>query len=310
MERSQKSPISDFLMKSYRDFLWVHGYRFFLRFQGYRLLTISAAKPVAGAFRILTFHDVPKLEHEAFDRLIRYVLEANGFLTPAEAEARLLGEQPPNPNGRIPCLLTFDDGFASNVTVAQEVLSRHGLKAIFFLCPGLIDMSRNRHRQALVRHVYDDSVSEASVPDEVSFMSWDGAEELVRLGHTIGSHTLHHSRLSSLLEEEQRKEIVGSADYLEDKLRVPINWFAYPFGDLGSIDSRCMQIVAERYRFCCSGLRGLNSAETSPVGLLREAIDLTSPFEFQRLVLAGGMDFRHQKRARHLAELLNGIRTA
>lgn len=310
MDRSQKDRLSDFLRKTYRDFLWEHGYWFFLRFQGYRLLTTSSTTPVPGAFRILTFHDVPKLEQEAFDRLIRHVLEANGFLTPAEAEASLLGEQPPTTNGRIPCLLTFDDGFASNVTVAHEVLGRYGLKAIFFVCPGLIDLPRESHRQALTRHVYDDSISEANVPDDLSFMGWDGAEELVRLGHTIGSHTLLHSRLSSLEEEEQRREIVGSADYLEERLGVPIKWFAFPFGDLGSIDSRSMQIVAERYRFCCSGLRGLNSAETSPVGLLREAIDLTSPFGFQHLVLEGGMDFRHQKRARHLAELLNGIRTA
>jgi peptidoglycan/xylan/chitin deacetylase (PgdA/CDA1 family) len=284
--------------------VWQHGYRLFMRLQGYRLLREPAASSSPGAFRILTFHDVPESQHKAFDRLLRHVLDRNGFLTPAEAEARLEGKDPSGLNDRTPFLLTFDDGFSSNVSVAREILDQYGLKAIFFVCPGLMDIAREKHREAIVRFLFEGWLDEAKVPDDISLMTWAGAEELVRSGHTIGSHTLHHFRLSKLSEQEQREEIVASAERLEHRMGVPIDWFAFPFGDLASIDRSSLRIIAERYRFCCSGLRGLNSTGTRPIELLREAVDLASPFEFQRLILNGGMDFRHQKRVKQLAKLV------
>lgn len=296
--------LRDLILKSYKYVLWGYGYRFFTRFRLYRFAGSSGTKATPGAFRILTFHDVRASEYESFERLIDYLLEAHGIITPAEAELRLTGEMGVSNERRIPCLLTFDDGFESNVRLARDILSKRRLTAIFFVCPELIDLPLEKHRGAILRYIYEGFVSEAHVPESAKFMSWEDARELVRLGHKVGSHTLTHSRLSSLNGEDQRREIVDSADRLEKMLGVPIEWFAFPFGDLPSIDANSVRVAQQRYRFCCSGLRGLNSNMTSPVELLREAVDLSSPVELQHLVVAGGMDFRHRAKVKKLTKLI------
>jgi peptidoglycan/xylan/chitin deacetylase (PgdA/CDA1 family) len=297
--------MKDVLLKIYRYVVWTYGYKFFLRMQGYRWLGQAHGTNVPGAFRILTFHDVPRDQHKAFERLLRHVIEVHGVLTPDEAEARLRGNWPRAADERVPCLLTFDDGFASNVTVAKEVLSRLNLKAVFFLCPGLLDVAPEKQRQAISHNLHEGWLKETEIGDDMKLTDWRGAEQLVKLGQTIGSHTMHHFRLSGLTDEKRSEEIVGSADLLEERLKTTVNWFAYPFGDLSSIDPVSFRIIASRYSFCCSGLRGVNSINTRPIALLREAVDLTSPVEFQDLVLNGGMDFRHQKKVAKLAELVS-----
>jgi peptidoglycan/xylan/chitin deacetylase (PgdA/CDA1 family) len=47
---------------------------------------------------------------------------------------------------------------------------------------------------------------------------------------TIGAHTVTHSRLSALSEEQQREEIFSSKRQLEALLRTTVTTFSYPFG--------------------------------------------------------------------------------
>src|SRR2546421_5063146 len=109
--------MNDFLRNSYKYLVWEHGYRLFMRLRGYRLLSKANDSLFPGAFRILVFHDVPESQRQALDRLVRHLLDVRGILTPEEAEARLEGKAPSGSNGRVPYLLTFDDGFSSNVAV-------------------------------------------------------------------------------------------------------------------------------------------------------------------------------------------------
>ncbi len=50
-------------------------------------------------------------------------------------------EMSSDPNGRFgtEVVLTFDDGLRNNYSVAYPILSRYGLPATFFVCPGLIE---------------------------------------------------------------------------------------------------------------------------------------------------------------------------
>src|ERR1043166_1163866 len=114
--------LRDLILKSYKYVLWGYGYRFFTRFRLYRFVGSSNTKATPGAFRILTFHDVRGSEYESFERLIDYLLETHGIITPAEAELRLTGQLRASDERGIPCLLTFDDGFESNVHLARDIL--------------------------------------------------------------------------------------------------------------------------------------------------------------------------------------------
>lgn len=70
-------------------------------------------RPPSGAFRILLFHDVPDSQQKAFAALMAEISSMGGFISPAEAMSRLMTDAPAG-NNRVPCLVSFDDGFASN----------------------------------------------------------------------------------------------------------------------------------------------------------------------------------------------------
>ncbi len=57
-------------------------------------------------------------------------------------------------------------------------------------------------------------------------------QEIIKLseGFEIGAHTFTHPRLSNVSDEEAKKEIVGSKDYLEKILKKEVKSFCYPGG--------------------------------------------------------------------------------
>jgi peptidoglycan/xylan/chitin deacetylase (PgdA/CDA1 family) len=243
-------------------------------------------------------------------RLLNYLLEENGILTPAEAESRLEARVQGPEGGRVPYLLTFDDGFSSNRRAAAEVLDPLGVKAVFFLCPGLMDFPPARQPEAIAHHICEGLVAGGELPRDMAFMSWEEAASLSAAGHTIGSHSLSHRRLAGLEPGAKAQEVVTAARLLKQRLGIQVAWFAYPFGDVDSIDAPSLGVVAREHRFCASGLRGLNSARTHPLGLLREEISLDAPFDYQKLILAGGLDVFYRCQRRRLGRMLRDAGSA
>jgi peptidoglycan/xylan/chitin deacetylase (PgdA/CDA1 family) len=98
--------------------------------------------------------------------------------------------------------------------------------------------------------------------------------ELVRLadGGTIeiGAHTVTHPILSKLSVEEQEREITASKRTIEDKLRIPVSSFAYPFGNQADFNRQTVRVV-ERAGFlrACSATPGVARSGRSPFALPR-----------------------------------------
>lgn len=96
---------------------------------------------------VLTFHRVqpfldplfPLEMHAArFDALLTSIAGSFNVLTLGEAhEALTHGKLPPRA-----LVMTFDDGYADNATVALPLLQRHGLRATFFVSTGFLDGGR------------------------------------------------------------------------------------------------------------------------------------------------------------------------
>jgi peptidoglycan/xylan/chitin deacetylase (PgdA/CDA1 family) len=131
-------------------------------------------------------------------------------------------------------------------------------------------------------------------------MTWHDLASLRADGHTIGSHTLSHQRLSAISGDERKREILDSADVLQKRLGESVRWFAYPFGTIGSIDAESYALIRSRYEFCCTGLRGLNAAPVPRFALLRDPVDPLSPFDYQQLSLSGGLDFLYSRSVKRL----------
>lgn len=248
--------------------------------------------------RVLMLHDVPPGEVDALDEMVGTLARQGRLADPAQAAA-LLAEGGPGQK----VLLSFDDGFASNREAARSVLDRHGAKALFFVCPGLIDLPVPEQAAAVAANVFRGRLKD-SVP---ALMGWDGIEALARSGHAIGNHTLTHRRLPTLTEAEIEDEIAGGAAELTRRLGAAPAWFAYPFGDIDSVDARVLAAAARHHRFCRSGVRGLNRAGADPLAVLSDHVDLAAPAAYRWLAAEGGLERRYGAQRARLATLAANV---
>jgi peptidoglycan/xylan/chitin deacetylase (PgdA/CDA1 family) len=116
-------------------------------------------------------------------------------------------------------LLTFDDGYRSNLTVAVPWLRRFGYPAIMFVPTDFVGGCNS----------FDTDVEP---PEDIC--TWHELRELERAGVAIQSHGCSHQTFSSLSSHEQERELVRSKEILEGELRRPIEIFCYPYGDDGT----------------------------------------------------------------------------
>jgi peptidoglycan/xylan/chitin deacetylase (PgdA/CDA1 family) len=245
--------------------------------------------------RILLFHEIRASQLRAFDALIRFIADDGGFITPAEYE-------PCRRMNGVRYMVSFDDGFSSELEATRKVLDPLGIRAIFFVCPRFIGLSENEAAAFAMGPMRRADIRE--MKPEFQPLTWDNLALLSSRGHVIGSHGMSHLKLSELDNEKiLEDEIISSGDLLEKRLGQPVEWFAYPFGAIHCINSRSLKIISQRYRYCCSGLRGINRADTNPLCLARENIDLDQTADLAHLaeIASGGLDpFYHFKRRRLL----------
>lgn len=233
--------------------------------------------------RVVIFHDILPAAEEQFKKIIAWF------------------DQAP----QLQATLTFDDGFYSSYQAIKNLRNR---KATFFVCPEFINHANDPaiwkefFRAKLMRK---EDFRDPDFCNAVRPASWDNLRELVRLGHKIGSHTLTHARLSKVTSaKELEREIIGSAEALEDKLQVPINAFAYPFGDIKSIDERACRIISGRYRYCYTGIRGNNMHHGKMRSFLwRDAISPAWTIDLISFTLRGGFDWYYAKGRRYMQRI-------
>jgi peptidoglycan/xylan/chitin deacetylase (PgdA/CDA1 family) len=223
------------------------------------------------ALRVLIYHDIPPEQQHDFEKQLRWLAKSWNFISAFEFSAMLSGEKPIR--GRN-LLLTFDDGFASNRIVAQEILNPMGIPALFFVISDFVELTDlKQSRNFIAKNILlEDDISR--IPGHIKNMTWDDLAALLQQGHTIGAHTKSHVRLTDLHTiGDMRREIIESADRIAKKLGVPIDHFAYTFGDIASVNAQALAIASERFNFIYSGIRGNNSITVSPYAIRRDAIN-------------------------------------
>lgn len=254
-----------------------------------------------GAVRLVILHDVAPDRAEAFRALVDHLGRSCGLIGPDEAADRLAGRC--GPDGRIPALLTFDDGFRSNLEVTRTVLDPLGVKALYFICPGLMDLPPSRQRAAIAAHVHAGKRREADLPAHLALMTWDEVRHLAADGHAIGCHSLTHDRLAGLSGPELERQIGEAKGRMAAMLGAATPWFAFPFGDLASIDAPALGVIARHFPLCRSGIRGLAHGGTPPLALPAESVDLDAAAAWQTLAAAGALAPLYRGRLTRLEHL-------
>ena len=247
----------------------------------------------AARLRALIYHDIAPQEQERFASQLRWLAQSWTFVSPQRFAAMMRGDETIKGAN---LLLTFDDGFASNRRVADEVLNPMGIQALFFVVSAFVDLVEgDDYRAFIASHIWPELTPE-TVPAHWCNMSWDDLCYLLEAGHTIGAHTLTHTGLSELQQvNELEIEIIDSANVLEGNLGVKIEHFAYPFGDLASFSPSALAVARQRFSFIYTGLRGDNARGAPCWALRRDAISPANSFGLISAFLEGGADIKYAR---------------
>jgi peptidoglycan/xylan/chitin deacetylase (PgdA/CDA1 family) len=134
-------------------------------------------------------------------------------------------------------LLTFDDGYHTNLTVAAPWLRRFGFPAVLFVPTDFIGR----------RNTFD-----ADVEPEEKICTWADLRELERARVAVQSHGCSHRTFSDLGPQEWEREIVRSRAVLEEGLGRPVEVFCYPYGDGGRDPEEVRRVLrAAGFRAAC-----------------------------------------------------------
>ena len=158
-----------------------------------------------------------------------------------------------------PVLITFDDGHTNLYQNAVPELNKYNIKGVFFIKSGSFGKIEQNYCEQYLS--YSSSYQEgqkmytnfriALFNEQLEMLAlqegklqYDTINEqkykhltieeccsLLKFGHSIQSHTVHHYILSSLNDNESDFEISKSKKSLEQIFSYNISCLAYPFGD-------------------------------------------------------------------------------
>ena len=249
---------------------------------------------------ILMYHQIgPPLEGvpacqdhvtpQQFERQIQAILEAGYRVIPLSTLIRKLQEDAA-PDLRRSVVLTFDDGFRGQFIHAYPVLRRRRLPATLFVVAGYLG------KDVFFRHLSASGAAARGGPLPPAWLplSWDEVREMARHGVTIGSHSLSHRSLGVLSGAEVEMEVHRSKEVLEERLGVPVELFAYPFGSqaYGDFHSSHAELLRRSgYRAACTTVIGPSGAGADLYALPRIPMeDADGPFRV-RCKLQGAYDW-------------------
>ncbi|MDD2731345.1 MAG: polysaccharide deacetylase family protein [Candidatus Portnoybacteria bacterium] len=112
--------------------------------------------------------------------------------------------------------ITFDDGRYGQYQWAFPLLKKYDMEATFFIVTDLVGRE--------------------------GIMTWEQIEEMSNGGMMIGSHSVSHPHLSSLKDEDLRRELSDSKKELEKHIGKKVDLLAYPGGDY---DSRVIEFAKQ-----------------------------------------------------------------
>lgn len=163
---------------------------------------------------VLMFHDIREkplnymdVQFEDLKKILDW-LQKDGWKTLSMDEFVSCVEQgKPFPKKSV--LITFDDGYTGIWNYAAPELEKRNMKATFFIVPKTVDVAKGNYP-----HITTEQLK--SLANNPLF--------------SIGCHTMSHSALKSLTEDQLTEEIVNSKKVLEEMTGTKIKAFSYPEG--------------------------------------------------------------------------------
>lgn len=252
--------------------------------------------------RIAIFHDTPEHKVDRFVSKIKFIKKYFQVLEPDECLSQNYVKRV---SKKTKVLITFDDGFQSNYSVAFPILEEMRIKAIFFVVPDFVDLSTKPElSNKFVRERFYPGGIDNTYPQLGLSMNWQQIQQLSSQGHEIGSHSLSHADLASISIDHLESELVASSDRIERKITKKPACFAFPFGTAASIGKVPLQLALDNYRAVFSGVRGTNTTEHQRF-YFRDGVNLAESSLKTYLGLRGVFDWRYVRQKKILYQSKN-----
>ena len=130
--------------------------------------------------------------------------------------------------------LTFDDGYTDFATIVLPFLKRYGFTATVFVIADALG-----------------GYNDWDVPGpRKPLMTAADVRLVADAGMEVGSHGLHHVRLTKVSDAELREETVVSRARLAEVVGQPVTGFCYPYGAVGAREVQAVRDAG--YDYACS----------------------------------------------------------
>ncbi len=235
---------------------------------------------------VVTLHNIEESYYEWFEEFIVMIQNSYGFINPEDFNNK-------ENSDAIKVLLTFDDGFFSNKIISDKILSKYGVKAIFFITEGFIGLNENQAYDFASKNIYPNSIISNDKRKQKS-MSWNDVKSLLVQGHSIGAHTKTHPKLIDLNNDELEDEVVISRRRIENILKINIDAFAFPFGTPSVVTAEAMNLSKNNYRYVFSNVRGNVNSSPSNYFIFRQNIVPGYPMWLIKNIIEGKLDWKYK----------------
>ncbi len=177
-----------------------------------------------------------------------------------------------NKKGKQYIVITFDDGFADNLTVAEPILAQYGFKATVFITAKYIGGQSEYAQKEDDKHFK--MLSQAEI------------KELENRGWLIANHFYSHRNLVDLDKVEIEQEFLGAKQILDPiiKNKQGLNIVSYPRNKYNDKAIKIIKRLGAQMGF--AGERVLANSQANIMALPRIEIDREVDFAKFRLYLS------------------------
>jgi peptidoglycan/xylan/chitin deacetylase (PgdA/CDA1 family) len=228
------------------------------------LARLGRARAVVLYYHRIGGRDLLTKPVEEFRRDLIYLSRKYECITLSELCRRLREGKPLK---RRMAVVTFDDGYRDNYTVAMPILQEIGIRATFFVSTGFIGTAREfPHDEEIAGE------SDMLDTERQSFLklTWDDLRAMEKAGFEIGSHTVNHTDLGVADKQTIERELKESLDILNRELRMRPRAFAFPWGNPENIPAFSFAGVADAgYYTSVSAYGGSNTRGSNPLHIQR-----------------------------------------
>jgi peptidoglycan/xylan/chitin deacetylase (PgdA/CDA1 family)/SAM-dependent methyltransferase len=157
--------------------------------------------------------------------------------------------------------------------------TRADIETAYWALHGVLVSSHLAERSQILRRLVAWSGIDSRPPLRKSMTTDEVKKLAARPGHAIGAHSVHHLALGHQTEETQQQEVMECKAFLE-QIPLPVDAFAYPYGDYNDETVRLVRAAGFRFAVTCD--ERTVSARSDPHRLPRLEVKPGSISDFKK----------------------------